>query len=639
MIKCVLPVLACVLLSQLVHAQILFTYGNKEATKQEFLDAFNKNYTPEADRPKALNEYLRLFINYKLKVQAAYDEKLDEQPSFREESENFKKQVAENFINEEADIKALVKEAYDRSKKDIKVSQVFIEFGNDTAEAYKKIQEAYRQLKAGKNFTETTLAFSTDEATRNNKGNLGYITVFSFPYAFENEIYKLTPGSFTTPLKGKYGYHIFKNEQERPAFGKRKIAQLLLSFPPNPTETDKKKLAVLADTIYHQIKAGTPFEKLVTKYSTDISTVNNGGLLPDVGIGQYSSDFEDKIFALQKPDDISRPFTTSYGYHIIKLVGIVPSAKTAAEAIAGGPIRQQVESSDRIEYARKTLVDKWLPIIKFQKGNYDENALWAFTDSALQRSDFPFQTITASTVVFSFGAKQILVADWIKYAKLARRSASGSPTRLYAEILKDFIHLTAGQYYREHLDEYNGAMRQQLKEFNEANLLFAGMDKHVWTKSNEDSTGLKEYYNQHKATYQWKPGVSAIAVSATSKDLANDVANRIRNKPSDWKNITGSYGNSVSADSGRYEEGQLPVQQKIENRKGFISSPEKPVNSGSWVFLYVTGVFPAAGQRSFDDSRGLITNDYQAVLENEWLDTLKKKYPIKVNEDVWKTVK
>jgi peptidyl-prolyl cis-trans isomerase SurA len=169
--------------------QTLFTYGNKEVSKQAFLAAYYKNPSTETDKQKALNEYLGLYINYKLKVQAAYDEKLHEQPTIQQESNNFKTQIADNLINEEANIQALVKEAFSRSQKDILVGHIFIEVpkGKDTITAFKQINEAYAQLKAGVNFGTVATKYNTNENLQNNQGNIGYITAFSFKYAFEKQ--------------------------------------------------------------------------------------------------------------------------------------------------------------------------------------------------------------------------------------------------------------------------------------------------------------------------------------------------------------------------------------------------------------------------------------------------------------------
>jgi len=173
-----LSLVALLFSGNLLFGQTLFTYGNKAVSKNDFLTAFNRNPPSKEDRRKALDEYLGLYINYKLKVQAGYDEELDKQPSFKEESKNFKKQIADNVINEEAGIQKLTKEAVERSRKDIRVSQVFVEVNAkmDSVKAYQLIQEAYKALQAGADFGQVAAKYSTDEATKRAKGDIGYVT-------------------------------------------------------------------------------------------------------------------------------------------------------------------------------------------------------------------------------------------------------------------------------------------------------------------------------------------------------------------------------------------------------------------------------------------------------------------------------
>ncbi|MBC7721505.1 MAG: peptidylprolyl isomerase [Pedobacter sp.] len=619
------------------NAQTLFTYGGKPVSKQEFLAAFNKNPTPENERKNALIDYLNLYSNYKLKVQAGYDEQLNLQPSFLLESKNFKQQIAENLVNEEAGIKTLLEEAFRHSQKDIHAAHIFIEVpqNGDTIQAFQQIQEAYKLLLAGKNFGEIAASFSSDATTKNAKGDLGFITVFTLQYPIESEIYNLKPGKFSKPFHSNFGYHIFKNIEERHALGKRKIAQLLIAIPPNATEADKAKFSKLADSIYNLITHGEPFETAVSKFSNDIRTANTGGVLSDIGVGEFDANYEAHIFGLQKIGDISKPFLTSYGYHIIKLLDVIPVGKTVTDVATNSVLKQAVEKDDRLIASKKLKAKKWLVLTQFKHAIYNENDLWLFTDSSLlNRPLKKVKNITDSTVLFSFPKQKTYTTNWLQYLNKQKVQSK----QFYTKKMSDFIDETVIDYYTQHLEDYSGAMQQQTKEFNEANLLFAAMDKHVWGKSGEDISGLKNYYETHKLKYQWASGISALVLTCVNKNIANEVANKIQASPNNWRTIIAAYGTSVIGDSSRYEQQQLPIKQPIQNIIGFTSAPEKNSNDESYTFLYITALHPQQNQRSFDDAKGMVTNDYQQILEQNWLDTLKKKYPVKVNNIVWKTI-
>ncbi|MBX2931567.1 MAG: peptidylprolyl isomerase [Chitinophagaceae bacterium] len=633
-----------VALSQSTQAQPLFTYGKKSVTKTEFLKAFDKNPSPTGtNRKDALKEYLGLYINYKLKVQAAYDDKLNEQPSFINESSNFKKQLAENIINNEANIDKLIQEAFERSQKDIKVAQIFIELkaGVDVVNASKQIQKAYNALKQGKDFTEAVKEFSNDESTIETNGDLGYITSFTLPYEFENEIYALKQGEFSAPYKSSLGYHIFKNVEERKAIGKRKVAQILLAVPNDATDNMKQNLATLADSIYTlATTSGVSFETLVEQFSNDRATIGNQGIIPEVGIGQFDTDFEQQIFSLQQKGDISKPFLTKYGWHIVKLLNIMPISTDNTDPIVLNALKQQVERTGRLAIARKTLVNKWMSLCKFKEEPIDEKEFMSFTDSAATDGSLTgFQKIKPTTILFSFAKQKITADEWAKFVRAIKQSGNTMGKLHTMVLLKEYQKIRCNEYYQEHIEDFYPSVKEQSKEFDEANLLFGAMDKHVWSKANEDTVGLKKYYDSHKEKYQWQSGITAIVVTSTSKQTASALVDSFKIGINNWRTIVSNYGANVLVDSSRFENNQLPITQSVVNEIGFISDIEKNNNDDSYTFIYITAIHSTPETRSFEDARGLTINDYQQVLEQKWLDALKKKYPVKVNQGVWSTVK
>lgn len=624
-------------------SQPLFTYGKKQVTKAEFLKAYNKNPSlEETNRKKALEDYLQLYINYKLKVQSAYDDKLHEQESFKYESANFKKQIAENIINNEANINELVKEAFERSQKDIEVAQVFVELkpGVDNIEATKQIQKAYSLLKEGKDFGEIAATYSNDESTKQTKGYLGFITAFTLPYEFENEIYRLKKGEFSAPYKSSFGYHIFKVLGERPAAGKRTVAQVLITVPKDATNEAKQKFAANADTVYNRAVRGVAFEQLVVEFSTDRASMGNNGIMNEISVGQLDPYFEQQAYALTTVGSINKPFQTQFGWHILKLIEVTPVGKDFNDAVTAVLLKQQVERADRLTLAKKALVKKWMKLCNYKAGIFDEKEFLVYTDSAAKDAPVAsFKKVMPTTVLFSFTKQKVTAADWAKFVKAIKQSGSSLSFKSTPDLLKEYEQIVCAEYYQEHLEDFNESLKEQSKEFDEANLLFGAMDKNVWAKAGEDTTGLKAYYTQHASKYTWAPGISALVFTVTNETTANEVIDSLKNNYANWRLWIANFSNNVISDSSRFENNQLPINQAIENKVGFISKPEKNNSDGSYTFMYVTEVHNNTAIRNFDDARGLVTNDYQQVLEQKWIAELKKKYPVKVNDVVWKTVK
>ncbi len=622
------------------QAQTVFTYNNKAVSKNEFLKAFNKNPDTTGNQTQKLKDYLNLYINFKLKLQEAYNEKLETKDEFKEEAQNFKNQLSENFINSQANIGRLVHEAFERSQKDVLLKEVLVATaaGADTTAARKKIQDALAALKAGKSFEEVTMAFSTDEYIKAQKGNIGYITTFTLPYELENLVYALKPGAYTGVYHSSIGYHIFQNAEERPAAGTRKIQQILLPIAQGFTPEETEAVAHKADSLYQLIASGSLFEEQAIKYANpNLGGQRNG--ITTVGVGMYSPAFENAIYALKKVGDISRPFLNEYGYNIVKLLEVLPPPTKEDDVVTQANLQQLVQGDDRLTLAKNNLVTEWLTLTKYKKGVYADADLWRYTDSAVANHATPFKSVDSLTVLFSFPSKKITVADWVNYVQSAKELGGAGAQKKYPSLLSDFTRQSCAEYYKSHIEDYNSGIKEQLTEFNEANLLFAVMDKHVWGKASQDTAALLKYYVAHQKNYIWAPSVSALTVTSANKDIIDSIAQKVKASPSLWRKITGGYNNLVNADSSRYENGQLPVKQTIPMRAGFASTPEPNQSGDGFTFVYVFNAYPQQAQRTFEDAKGMVINDYQQLLENEWLETLKKKYPVKVNEDVLKTLR
>jgi len=205
-----------------IHAQTLFTIDNVPVTRDEFLRAYNKNNMAQKPTEKSYREYLDLYVRYKLKVRAAFDARLDTLPAQRSELQSFRSQVAESYLKDDTSLARLVKEAFERSQKDIRLSHILIPLPKnptpaDTLKAYEKAQIAYEALRKGKKFSEVAMQYSEDPSVKTNGGDIGYITVFTLPYELENLAYSTAPGHFSKPFRTRGGYHIFRNDGEQGA--------------------------------------------------------------------------------------------------------------------------------------------------------------------------------------------------------------------------------------------------------------------------------------------------------------------------------------------------------------------------------------------------------------------------------------
>lgn len=626
-----------------LNAQTLFTVDHYPVSKEEFLKAYNKNNTGQKPTAAAYRDYLELYIRYKLKVRAAYDAQLDTLPGQRMELQNFRSQVAESYLKDETSLDRLAKEAFQRGQKDIRLSHILITLPKnaeetDTAHAYEKAMIAYAALKKGKKFDEIARLYSEDPSVRSNGGNLGYITVFTLPYQLESLAYSLAPGQYSKPYRTKGGYHIFRNDGERKSLGRVKVAQILIAFPPSPTESAKMDTRRKVDSLYTLLQRGSDFATLARANSGDNLSYQQGGEIPEFGVGHYDSAFEANAFALDRDGAISKPIFSEFGYHILKRLGRKPFPPVMDEA-AATQIKQLVMNDPRIEVSRKALLDRILQQADFHRAAIADADLWAFTDSSLRNTGLSsFRGMTWSTTLFSLTRQSYSVKEWLDYARAARGLRPGG-AQADKELFGRFIERCAQDYYRGHLEDYNKDFSFQLTEFREGNLLFEIMQRKVWDKASTDSAGLRKYFEAHKDKYWWDVSADALLFTCNNAKTAEDLRNRLQTHPiSAWRQMADSGAAAVQADSGRYELAQIPNPAKATLNPGTFTPAAANSTDNSVSFSYIFKVYNTRAPREFRDARGFVINDYQAYLEDQWITELKKKYAVKIEESVFKTL-
>src|SRR5665213_1850509 len=267
------PILLCLFtfLISFSFGQTLFTYGNHSVSKSEFLNAYNKNKTSNADSSQAMRDYLDLYIKFKLKVQAAKDMRLDTLPSLKADLQNYRSEAQRTYLIDQNEANTLVDEAFNRSQKDIHALCYFVPGASDTSTSYKKIYEVYRQIKNGDRRDSTVLAEVNANVPNVEKSDLGYITVFTLPYWFENVSYSLKPGQASIPYQTKKGWYVFKNIGERHAVGKITLSQILFAVP-DGFIIPRQKTKELADSVYNVLVNGGDFAALAKQFSDDQTT-------------------------------------------------------------------------------------------------------------------------------------------------------------------------------------------------------------------------------------------------------------------------------------------------------------------------------------------------------------------------------
>ena len=624
------------------YAQTLIHYGNNTISKDDFLKAYNKNKTSAEDKEKSMREYVELYTNFKLKVKAAEEAKLDTLPQIQFDVNNFRQQIIENYLSNEKGIDRLVDEAFTRLQKDKHVLHFSAPVAagakaEDTLKAYKAIQELYTALK---NDTDQEKALQAAKATGANIRNsdLGYITAFTIPYEYENIVYGLKNGEVSKPYRSKNAWHIFKVTEDRPSIGRWRIAQILIAAPAGSGEDVKAAAAKQAEKIYSQLINGDNFGNLAKEFSNDRISNYNGGELPEFSTGTYNSDFEKQVFALKKDGDMSAPFQTEFGYHIIKRMGFRPTPADRSDEVFISDLRQKILKDPRVNTEKEIFTREIIAKTGMKKTkDANEKELFSNADSLM---NYPTEARTKSLpisnkTILNFKDGSAKGSEWLAYVREARSGTENTAAASNKELWEKFMANAAVNYYKSKLEEYNPDFRFQMQEFREGNLLFEIMERNVWSKASNDTAGLIKYYNTHPENYKWASSADVLIFNCSTSKAAEEAMTALK-KGRNWRSIANESSGTLQADSGRYEISQITgANQANTPVKDTYTAIVTNIDGTATFVKYVT-VYPANQQRSFEDSRGLVINDYQQLLEQQWIAELRKKYPVRVNESLLK---
>lgn len=639
--KSLLAVITCFVVLH-ASAQTLFTYGKYSADAKEFQRAFNKNNSlPATNKAKAISDYLDLYIKSRLKIQEAYERRYDTLSAIKTEVENLRNQIAENYMTDPDMAARLTKEAFQRSLKDIHVAHIFISFKNanqviDTVAAMKKRDEVWQRLQKGDDFLLVAQQNSDDTSAKYNKGDIGYITVLTLPYEIENAIYTTPVGKYSSIIRSKIGYHIFKNLGERKAVGKIKAQQILLAIPPGSNDADKKVIAGRADSLYKRIMAGENFTRLASAFSNDYISAAAGGTMPDIGVGQFDPAFENVLWSLPKDGAVSKPFFTSHGWHIVKRISLRPVITDPNDKSNMQEIQQRIMVDNRWKSSRDFIYKEVIAKAGYKKYPYDDAALWNMSDSVLDlKPMLPIgRTIIATTPMFSIGNSVYDATAWVNYANTYRYKQDGTGAKPHEQVREEWIQFAMVNYYKDHLEDFNGEFRNQMQEFKDGNLFFEIMQNEIWNKAQSDSVALLALYEKNKANYLWKQSADAVVFFCSDETIAKTAYNELKKNPAAWRNVTDKYTEKIVVDSSRYEWSQIPNLDNTIPRAGMITTPLLNKTDNTASFAYIVKIHPPSAQRSFNEAKGLVINDYQEKLEQDWDEALKKKFPVVIDQKV-----
>ncbi|PLX23309.1 MAG: peptidylprolyl isomerase [Marinilabiliales bacterium] len=626
--------------SQELNDEVLLTIDNKKIYKEEFQRIYDKNKTNlTSGDVTPVEDYLELFINFKLKVIEAEKQGYDTLKSFINEFNGYKNQLANPYLVDNEANKKIIKEAYDRMQYEIRASHILIKLVPDalpvdTLAAYEKALEIRKRILRGEPFENVAKGSSDDPSVKNNGGDLGYFSVFQMIYPFESAVYNTKIGEITMPVRTKFGYHIVKVKDKRKAWGQVKVAHIMLTVPRGTSSEVEKQNKQLINEIYHKAKQGQDFAELAKEYSDDKGSARNGGELPWFGVGRMVEEFEKAAFSLNTNGEISQPVRTSFGWHVIKRIDRkeIPNYNEAIPEI-----ERKISKDQRYEVARKALINKLKDEYNFiEKQNNIPATYDTVANVFVLKKQYLDENTALNNILFSFLGKDYTEENFVKYINNNKGRRELRPydyKLLYEQFKEDKILEIEKSRLKEKYPDY----KYILNEYYDGMLLFEITDKHVWSKAVEDSVGLKKYFENNRKLYIWAERWEGTVYICSSEQVYNKVEKAIGKKSfgkkltnKDLMNKFNVEKEELKIESGIFEKGDNKVIDYLVWHLGDQAENE---------LVLIKGKKLSPTEKLLSECKGLVISDYQDYLDEKWIKSLRVKYNIQVNKSVLTSIK
>lgn len=650
----------------------LLEIGNEKISKEDFMKMYLKNNSTSIvslDR-QDLENYLDLFINYKLKLIQARENGLDTTKAFLDEVAKYRKQVAEPYINDRTITDSLIQEAYDRELEILRASHVLITLPanaapSDTLAAYNKALMVRNKALKGEDFAKLAMEYSDDPSAKDrvvsenqpvvkgNGGDLGYFTSMLMIYSFESACYSMQKGDISMPIRTNFGYHIIKlTDRKQADFSSVDLKHVLVTTQ-NRSEEDAEK--IINEAYSHVNEWG--IDSVASVYSDDERSAKNSGWLIHQRCNSVPPEFIDQMSNM-KAGELSVPFKTRYGWHFFRLVKRYPIPTLEEEK---KNITQRISKDQRAYRSIESFIQKSKDEYGFKeyKNNLTE-LQYVVTDSVFSGNWQIPSDFKGNKVLFTIGDSSYTQMDMLEELYTAQRKQTPAYIPTFLETFcNSFADNKVFDYANDRLEDKYEDLRESMQSFREGILIFSITDQNVWNKSLIDSVGVQEFYNKHQQEYIWGnradvtmwnidksiniKKVLSLIKKCNKKGLTNDETKdklikkfAIKETPSKYFTYTWN----------RYEKGanrnvdksiwNTNIAENLQNKDVVVLDTTSMTNKN---MVLVLKSFLAPQPKSLDECKGIVTSQYQEYLEEKWIKELRSKYPYKVNLEVFNSVK
>lgn len=608
---------------------VLMTIDRTPVYASEFEYLYNKNNTQQL-QPQTLDEYLDMFINYKLKVADAIHEGLDRTPEFNTEYESFVNDLSKPYFTDESVSEAMVQEAYSHYGTDVLVSHIMLPLSLTSEAQLDSLRTLIVEGKA--NFEDIAKRYSVDRYSSGKGGLMGVVVPGRYPWPFEEAAYSTEPGHISPVINSGVGYHIIRVESIKPSEGEVKADHILIGID---EETPVEHAKAVADSLYTLAAAGADFGELARRFSQDPGSAQRGGNLGWFGRGRMVAPFDSAAFALA-PGEISKPVRTNFGYHIIRANErrVKPSLAEARRNIEEG-----IKRDERANRPYRAVMNRLRDTYNVVSDPRTEAHAKAIIALAAPDSVKLGQLAALTTPVATYNGGSVSAADVV--ALIPASEFAANPTSAFNEATQTAIDNVVAKLYRIQLSTENTDFRNLLNEYHDGILLYEVSNRKVWDKAAKDTEGLENYFRTHREKYLWdQPKFKSYVIFAANDsvlDAAINFAGTLdASHPAEFTEaMRKQFGRSIKVERVVAAKGENAITDYL----GFGAERPAGKSTDHWRSYKAFNGKVVDAPEEAADVRGAAVTDYQSLLDEQWVKDLHKKYKVKVNKKVFNAIK
>lgn len=626
---------------------VVLEVNNEQITKTEFLQIYLKNNNDPKFDKETLDEYIELFKRFKLKVAEAKYLGYDTVPSTKKELAGYRVQLSRPYLVDSAKNEEIVKEAYKRYQTEINASHILVRVDEtaspeDTLKAFEQIKSIKARISKGEDFQSTDIGFNPllTPREKNIREDLGYFTVFQMVYPFENIAYSTPIGKVSDIVRTRFGYHIIQIHDKRDARGTMTAAHIMIAVAGDADKSDVLNAEQKIKEIHEKLQNGDDFAKLARLYSDDRGSKQKGGRLPSFGSGtsqRMIPDFEDAAFSLKEDEAFSEPFRTNFGYHIVQRISFQPIGDFNE---LKKMLQNKVNKDIRGEKTRKFFAEKLKSENKF-KDKSSKNISWFVDnlDSSIFKGKWESPDLAKDKWLIKYDKRKFYMSDFRDYIVNNQRGTAEKPFEyVVQEKFEDWVIHLVIEDEKSKLESKYPEFKALMNEYHDGVLLYEIMKNKVWDKAIEDTTGLKEFFAKNQVEYKWQDRVHAHIYVVGNDSMANVVYQFLNDSTHiDYKEALKRFNRdsqlNVNFKNEKYNIDSEDFTKYCKSTDVGVRKPLKEDGSNQ-IFIVHVIEFLEKSPKSLREARGNVIQDYQNYLEESWLNELRSKYIITVNENV-----